>query len=827
MGGSASINAVNPNCTLVIDSCAISCSGAAPPDFKFEQNVCSPNTVQFSTNLPNIQTYQWQFGNGQTMNGPNPLVVYSNYNTYAVKLIVQNTSGCLDSVTKMIPVQVQQADIIITADTTICAGDSFVLQTKGVALSSCWQPSAGLNSSTSVSPVAKPATTTIYSFNTKVTGINLVKNGDFSNGNTGFSSDYSFSSSGIPPAVYTVGTNPGAWHPAMPLCKDHTSGTGNMMMVNGSEIQNTKVWSQTISISPNTNYVFSTWLQTITTINPAQLQFFINGVAIGNIFTANEKSCVWEEFYSNWNSGNNTTATISIVNMNKAFSGNDFAIDDIFFGEKTLKTESIKVTVASAPDLNFGNDVALCNGSSIQLTSNTDANNSIMWSPSTFLSNASIANPIATPSKSITYIASAKNNFGCTKSDTITIKVVEKPTVILPNDTTVCRGSPVLIVPKSTNTATYIWRPATALSDSTSATTLATPNATTLYKLIASNKACSATDSMLLSVEQLPALTVSKDTTICSTAKAQLNASGAISYNWTPTTGLSLSNIPNPVASPASTTIYTVSATGGNGCKKSDSIQVVVIPKPVFAIQPSIQTICFNDSTTLRATGGDVYLWTPANSVSSPASGITKVSPTVATTYKVHIKNSVCKWEDSAFATVNVAPLPAISISKSNDIDCSSTNAQLIVTGGNSFEWYPSSSLSSGSIYNPVASPTQTTTYAVKAKSLDGCIAKDSITVNVINNNGTKVLYVPSAFTPNGDGKNDCFGVKNFGSTANFSLSIYNRWGEKVFSTNNPANCWDGTFNGLKQGQGTFIYYIKAKTFCGDLFKKGVITLIR
>jgi len=118
----------------------------------------------------------------------------------------------------------------------------------------------------------------------------------------------------------------------MPSCGDHSSKKGKMLVVNGAEIPNVKIWSQTIGVKPNTTYIFSTWLQHVTSSNPARLQFSINNTSIGPVFKANNLACIWDNFYSTWHSGKNTMATISIINKSREYTGNDFTIDDIYFG---------------------------------------------------------------------------------------------------------------------------------------------------------------------------------------------------------------------------------------------------------------------------------------------------------------------------------------------------------------------------------------------------------------------------------------------------------------------------------------------------------------
>src|ERR1019366_9768471 len=118
-----------------------------------------------------------------------------------------------------------------------------------------------------------------------------------------------------------------------------------MMIVNGAGVANVSVWCQTINVLPNTNYAFSCWGQSVSAGSPAELQFSINGGLIGPVFTFAFNVCIWQQFYSIWNSGANTMASICIVNQNTATSGNDFALDDISFNGICDVTDTVLVTV--------------------------------------------------------------------------------------------------------------------------------------------------------------------------------------------------------------------------------------------------------------------------------------------------------------------------------------------------------------------------------------------------------------------------------------------------------------------------------------------------
>jgi gliding motility-associated-like protein len=184
---------------------------------------------------------------------------------------------------------------------------------------------------------------------------------------------------------------------------------------------------------------------------------------------------------------------------------------------------------------------------------------------------------------------------------------------------------------------------------------------------------------------------------------------------------------------------------------------------------------------------------------------------------------------DSLIRSVNlvVKPIPVTSVSSSNDIDCMLGTTKLLATGGVNYKWSPAASLSNASINQPIASPESSTTYHVNVTAANGCSAEDSILVSVAFNNTEKGFLVPSAFTPGNDGKNDCFGVRFWGATHNFSMSIFNRWGERVFYSTDNHQCWNGKVNEKEAPAGVYIYFITAKTICGAVTKKGTFILLR
>ena len=179
------------------------------------------------------------------------------------------------------------------------------------------------------------------------------------------------------------------------------------------------------------------------------------------------------------------------------------------------------------------------------------------------------------------------------------------------------------------------------------------------------------------------------------------------------------------------------------------------------------------------------------------------------------------------FLTLSPAPPPTIQLTKSNDLNCTLSISQLKATGGAKYVWSPAETLNNAFIANPVASPAATTVYHVAVITALGCVGEDSITVNVAADISKNGIQIPNAFTPNGNGLNDCFGLRFLGQISNLKFSIYDRWGNRVFYTNNPSQCWNGRFKGKELKSDVFIYQISGTTLCGEISKKGTVTLIR
>ena len=217
-----------------------------------------------------------------------------------------------------------------------------------------WTPTAGLSDPLVLNPLATVSGETTYTLTAEVFDptLNLIVNGDFSAGDSGFTTDYAPGSGGSNGLLsnegeYAVASNSFFTHFGFAFCFDHTGGGGGMLVVNGSGTAGDNVWCQTVTVQPNTRYSFNAWLMTVVAQNPARLQFSVNGAPLGAAFRAPSSTCNWEPFAETWMSAAATTAEICITNQNTAPSGNDFAIDDLFFGPVCVQTDEVTIREVS------------------------------------------------------------------------------------------------------------------------------------------------------------------------------------------------------------------------------------------------------------------------------------------------------------------------------------------------------------------------------------------------------------------------------------------------------------------------------------------------
>jgi gliding motility-associated-like protein len=247
---------------------------------------------------------------------------------------------------------------------------------------------------------------------------NLIINGDFTSGNSGFSTSYLNILNPNPLGVkgaYDIVTNPKVWFTPFDACTDHTTGTGRMMVADGSDINNIKLWEQTVPVVAGKTYQFSYYLQSLTVGFPARIEVLINGVSLGLPNTAPATTCSWAQRIYSWNSGASNSAIITIYDREISGAGNDFAIDDLSLTACPL------APIVTTP-------VYLCqNSPGIPLTATASVGSTLIWYGTNAvggIGSATAPTPITTVVGSTTYYVSQTDGI-CESSRTpIVVNVV-------------------------------------------------------------------------------------------------------------------------------------------------------------------------------------------------------------------------------------------------------------------------------------------------------------------------------------------------------------------------------------------------------------------
>jgi len=216
-------------------------------------------------------------------------------------------------------------------------------------------------------------------------------------------------------------------------------------------------------------------------------------------------------------------------------------------------------------------------------------------------------------------------------------------------------------------------------------------------------------------------------------------------------------------------------------------------------------------------------LWSPGGGVGTTENNLAPGSYTVTVA-----DASGCT--STAVAIVPPTSAPVASVSPDITI-ISGGSTQLTATGGGIYNWIPSSGLSCAACSNPFASPFETTTYCVEVTDVNGCRDTACVTITVETPcRAADVLGVPNAFSPNNDAINDEFCLLGWDACLiDFQILIFDRWGERVFKSNDPNFCWDGTYLEKKMDSAVFVYFIKAVYIDSKdaVLRKGNISLLR
>ena len=753
--------------------------------------------------------------------------------------------------------------VSLPEDMEVCTSGELVSingSTTGNVIGLRWSPTTGVFDTTAAVTTIQADQTTTYTLTAfSISDIDLITNGDFSSGDTGFTSDYRVQTGGgnLNEGEYAVARRPRDVHGGFARYNDHTDGNGNMLVVNASGITN-NIWCQDITVSPGTGYLFSAWVASATSENPAELEFSINGQLLGESFKASG-STDWEPFSSLWIADQTTSAQICIVNVNNSPVGNDLTLDDIEFRELCEVSDDILIEVF---DLNpsFTISPEFCqNESAVDLNSLLD--------------------PLATPGGDWTVNGEATDSFDpgslpvgphlvtyslregdCIEIENKTINVLAAPNPGTPvNDLlTFCADLDSIFQldllldnedpggvwtlqdsPLPLSTITDLDGGMIQLTDPPSGTY------TIRYSVSGTANCEPAFTEFQMLVNPLPTVNAGDDqvllceSSIVTIGSADGQSAASINYAWQFEDGSIFSNASTTGVDQAGT--YTLIATDANtGCTDQDDVIVsentnqTTIEAAVDVGLPGCDEGETASILISNVKGGD-----------EPYSygldgGPLRTDPEFinvdAGNHQVLIQDSN-GCETTIDVEVASAEALRVNIFSQSDLEINAGDSiqlnaaiNLPIEAIDSIVWEPALT-NCNNCLNPVVAPISTTTYQITVYDQSGCSSTASKLVTV---NEASLYFIPNVFSPNSDGVNDIFFVNTSAIVAKgLHFIIVDRWGNVVYSeedfpTNDPNFGWDGIFDGKAASAGTYAYSVELELVDGSVrLEKGELQLLR
>jgi gliding motility-associated-like protein len=471
-------------------------------------------------------------------------------------------------------------------------------------------------------------------------------------------------------------------------------------------------------------------------------------------------------------------------------------------------TDLDTVSVTYIPvGVNAGSDASVCPGKSVQL--NATGTGVIGWRTSSALNDSNVSNPIALPITTTNFIAKSSNAY-CRKYDTILVTVKSPQPIDAGAAQIICLGDTVQLA-ATAGLSAYRWTPSNTMDDSTIYNPKASPSTSTLFTVYATeSQGCEVSDTVTVLVTSgITGNITNTDTVICSGATVQLWATGGTKYTWTPVGGLSSTLIHNPTATVSSTVRYKVEVSNGGNCKGYDSVLISVNPAPEVKVNDT--AFCEGGKAFLYATplatGTYQYEWS-----TSDTSFSINVSPQVTKEYYVRVKSSGCySLMDTAKVIVWPAPLAKFAATPDKGFPPHKVYIQNQSIGAVNYFWnFGDNAGITGRSFDTNYVYSDTGTYRIRliAESNFGC--KDTAW-KFVKVSDSLSIYIPNIFTPNEDGTNDTWEVTLIG-VSDYSVMIFNRWGEKLFEQDYSSGTnvvrWNGRYKGSDVADGVYFFIL-------------------
>jgi len=466
-------------------------------------------------------------------------------------------------------------------------------------------------------------------------------------------------------------------------------------------------------------------------------------------------------------------------------SPGDFTVQLIsYFSDSTVTTYR-QITVYPLPYVELGNDTTLC-GDSLTLEVN-EGYASYLWQDGS-------TNNTYHVSEDGTYWVTVASQEGCENSDTINVFFLESPVVDLGPDQGFCEGDTIILEVEE-GYASYLWQ------DGSTSNTYQVTEEGTYWISVTSDDGCENSDTINIFYD-IPVVDLGPDQGLCDVDTLILNVNeGYASYLWQDSST-------NNTYQVTESGTYWVRVTSQAGCENSDTVNIDFLESPVVELGPN-QRFCEGDTITLEVEEGYAsYLWQDGST-----NNVCQV--TVGGTYWVSVTNQDgCEDSD----TVNIIDnTPYVFLGNDTTLIYGDS---LILNAGSEGQEYTWQDGSSGQWFTV----TEDGTYWVNVSN-DECSASDTINVEFY---GDCEVFVPNVFTPNTDGYNDEFFASYDEQVSPFTMTVFNRWGQTIFETNDINRHWDGKYKGTLVPKG--VYYWVVEYYCygapDKQILKGSVTVI-
>ncbi len=547
-------------------------------------------------------------------------------------------------------------------------------------------------------------------------------------------------------------------------------------------------------------------------------------------------------FTATANGGTTTTATITVTPTIGGCPG---------------APKTFTITVNPMPDIDQPNNQVLCTGTN---TAAINFTGSVSGAQYTWTNTApliglaasgtgniasflALSNGSSVANATITVRASFNGCIATPKSFLITVNPI--PTIVQPASQAVCNGDNINAITFTgnipgamyswTNNNTAIGLPASGTGDIASYIAVnktASPITATISVMPGTANCSGIAKVFNITINPTPAVVAKNSANVCLGTSVQLSATGAAQFTWAPVDHLSCANCAAPLAKPIDSIQYVVKGTSALGCIAYDSVMLSVIKPFKMQVTPN-DTFCIGGSTTLGAFNASSYLWSPPGGLSRINIANPTARPSISTKYQVIGFDGYNCFTDTGYVMITVGPRPTVNLGPDKvlttgtplTLNAATTNGPII-----NYSWSPASELSCNNCPTPSTVVRNNSFYTVEVTNTYGCKASDTLIINSICKSAQ--IFIPNAFTPDGDGLNDILMVRGRGVTIK-SFRIFNRWGELVFEKENfypddPKFGWDGRVRGVPASPDVFVY--TCEVFCDNgipFTYKGNITILK